>query len=117
MREIKFRIWSKIENEYAYMKIEKEIPVFVSKSRKTVLSAYWLFKKNNKLVVEQYVGIKDIHGVEIYEGDEISQKPLGYLEPVIYEQGVVTINPTQGVKVGARTLNLYYEVIGNIHER
>ena len=119
MREIKFRIWSKIENEYAYMKIEKEIPVFVSKSRKTVLSAYWLFKKNNKLVVEQYTGLKNIHGVEIYEGDEIEFN--GTKGKVEWDNNTASFRFKSYTSIYSLAFSKYniinIEVIGNIHER
>lgn len=124
MREIKFRAWNTYLNKYHQWE--------------DFGSVYCQYKEINmksfdddsvcdfdRLIFEQYTGLTDKNGVEIYEGDIVEQKSFGYFSlgsdgverQNVYETGTVTINPSQGVKVGANTIYLEYEVIGNIHEK
>ena len=91
MREIKFRAWDKVNKRY-----------------------YRAVLIDNHLEVEQYTGLKDKNGVEIYEGDVISALVFGFRET-----GLVEYSPFGEWVFGNIRLNEFMssiEVIGNIHE-
>ena len=68
MREIKFRVWDKINKEYS------KLLVFDAESSGVVLSGgkygrHSALKEN--VIIEQYTSFKDCNDKEIYEGDMI----------------------------------------------
>ena len=140
MRELRFRIWIKDEERY-YDESDEESYLIVPNGNVTYTSeAYeengaWFTdttSATNDVIVEQYTGLKDKNGKEIYEGD-------------IVEQFVCGVKTFRGKPCGRRTIwqvrwneeeccfELHYlsgslfgdslmnkddelEVIGNIHE-
>ena len=107
-REIKFRVWEYEAEEFLYLDPNKED--FDSK---------WL-KNDEQSVCQQYTGLKDKKGKEIYEGDIILE-----------DQFVEWINKEDarfdqeygcyGIQNGKYNLIAYsededFEVIGNIYE-
>lgn len=71
MREIKFRAWNKKTNEYNYF---VELTSFIDGSLSVSAG-----KNNNNpvgnsedFILEQYTGLKDREGVEIFEGDIVT---------------------------------------------
>jgi uncharacterized phage protein (TIGR01671 family) len=70
MREIKFRIW---DNELKWWWCEDS--QYLQMDGKKIHPAPWSTLSadlpNDSIVVQQYTGLKDVNGVEIYEGDII----------------------------------------------
>lgn len=112
MREIKFRVWDYHSNKY--------INDYITG---TSLSLNDLFKNGsrvngkNSLVFEQYAGLKDCNGVEIYEGDILRDNRFGYVAKVFYDERNACFE-TMDINENVEIFEVWVicEVIGNIHE-
>ncbi len=100
MREMKFRIWDKINKK-------------------------WLNRFNVNLLdiedlsiveINQYTGLKDIAGDEIYEGDIVRDVSDGIIGQIEYSDGgFVIIYDDIAEKLNADE-SAYIEIIGNIYD-
>lgn len=126
MRELKFRAWHKIFKNYAHIKRiwldgdgDGHDEIFAVSDAERTYSGH-------EVVLEQYTGLKDKHGKEIYEGDivridSMDEIRVGYVELVADQYCIVCGEDEEGNKIVAE---FYYyskpeencKVIGNIHE-
>lgn len=125
-REIKFRIWDNADKKYLSLQDYQELgAIEVENDGTLTLSPRFRFLTSmmimpERFVPQQYTGIKDKNGVEIYEGDRVM---FDYEWTKPNEIGVVTWNndnasfqikghiPSSSMKHLDRM-----KVIGNIYE-
>lgn len=111
-REIKFRVWSESDKEYRADLLPKLTPPFITADYND---------EGDRFEIEQYTGLKDINGKEIYEGDIVKYKlyadsRLGYIDEVFYStiSGAFMVGDEDNIRTLDCLINV--EVIGNIHE-
>ncbi len=111
-REIKFRVWGKTEKEYIRYPFAW-LSLFDSPDGLEI-------EENEDLVIEQYTGLKDKNGKEIYEGDIMRYDAIDYkVLWADYYAGFETKrlnSPWNNAGLTLHFLASVGRVIGNIHE-
>jgi len=103
MREYKFRTWHK-ELKYMSYNAQNE-------------SCLYLTLKDNNLDVMQYTEIKDIKGIEVYEGDIVKAKCSR--GEIIFEDGCFIIKWIRDKDFFNNVLSRHADciaIVGNIYE-
>lgn len=101
-REIKFRVWDKNENDIVRWELLND----------GIIDLYHLFfAKDKNLIIQQFTGLKDKNGKEIYEGDILDSKCV-----VSFNDGMFGIFDKHNYMGLNSYMSKFREVIGNIYE-
>ena len=108
MRKLRFRAWdtelNKYQNENYCLQIKTGI----------VQGLYGqLFPE---MILEQFTGLKDKNGKEIYEGDILDHVPYNIPRKVIFKDGSFCMDDGTSLNVMWIENTKHLEVIGNIHQ-
>ena len=122
MRELKFRIWDGAKNEWLASSNKDALPYYgfalVGEVMTVQSPPVWSLDEGN--VIEQYTGLKDKNGTEIYEGDIIKVEGDAEIYRVEWIYSGFGLEPRYNSPLypilGNVKLCKKIEVIGNIHE-
>ena len=115
-REIKFRVWN-VNSETFVDQFEARIYIWGYVECDD--GKEWIEPSKGSIVIEQFTGLKDKNGKEIYEGDIIhhgQEETSGEKNEVIFQNGEF------GMRWQSQSLwhiscdSHFFEIIGNVHE-
>lgn len=108
MREIKFRAWDKEQKRFFYWSV-------TSGSAQGGIYTKVVWELDEKLT-QQFTGLKDKNGKEIYEGDIVKTHTSVYKNDIFIMEDIRDIYATNSESFEATAPYGEAEVIGNIYE-
>lgn len=91
--EIKFRIWCPKHRTFAYMDNILDTIVTINGQRRNI-GYYEEYDLGENLIIQQFTGLSDKNGKEIYEGDVIKTY-REYVLVVVFENGAFILTNKQ----------------------
>lgn len=129
MRDIKFRVWSENNKRYIFPEDKEHdlslrcIAIFDDGSFDILngMDEVIFNRDDDGLNLEQYTGLRDRNGKEIYVGD-IVQLDMNHYQikaTVVYREDLMAFvfEHPKGIEDIFQSLKDYVEVIGNIHDK
>lgn len=107
-RVIKFRVWVPGLNMYLYSHSYHNLALFFQRIGQVV-----------HLGLEQYIGIKDTQGDELYEGSVVHSEDWNpHHFEIVFESGCFCFysQRVEGYYNDCKYLPKFFKVVGNIHE-